>query len=77
MCVSFIRVYLVGVSLIGVYLIGLHLIGMYLIGVSLICLHLITSLPCAQDTGGENPRISTKDVLRLLIVACFPQRRAA
>jgi hypothetical protein len=27
-----------------------------------------TSLPCAQDTGGENPCIDTKDVLRLLVV---------
>jgi hypothetical protein len=27
-----------------------------------------TSLPCAQDTGGENPCIDTKDVLKLLIV---------
>jgi len=27
-----------------------------------------TSLPCAQDTGGENPYIDTKDVLKLLIV---------
>ena len=27
-----------------------------------------TSLPCAQDPGGENPYIDTKDVLKLLIV---------
>jgi hypothetical protein len=27
-----------------------------------------TSLPCAQDTGGENPCIDTKDVLKLLIM---------
>jgi hypothetical protein len=27
-----------------------------------------TSLPCAQDLGGENPYIDTKDVLKLLIV---------
>jgi hypothetical protein len=27
-----------------------------------------TSLPCAQDLGGENPYINTKDVLKLLIV---------
>jgi hypothetical protein len=27
-----------------------------------------TGLPCAQDTGGENPYIDTKDVLKLLIV---------
>jgi len=27
-----------------------------------------TSLPCAQDTGGENPCIDTKDILKLLIV---------
>ena len=27
-----------------------------------------TSLPCAQDTGGENPYIDTQDVLKLLIV---------
>jgi hypothetical protein len=27
------------------------------------------SLPCAQDTGGENPYIDTEDVLGLLIVA--------
>ena len=27
-----------------------------------------TSLPRAQDTGGENPCIDTKDVLKLLIV---------
>jgi hypothetical protein len=27
-----------------------------------------TSLPCAQDAGGENPYIDTKDVLGLLIV---------
>jgi hypothetical protein len=29
---------------------------------------LFTSLPCASDTGGENPCIDTKDVLKLLIV---------
>ena len=29
---------------------------------------LFASLPCAQDTGGENPYIDTKDVLKLLIV---------
>ena len=28
-----------------------------------------TGLPCVQDTGGENPYIDTKDVLKLLIVA--------
>src|SRR5271163_91038 len=27
-----------------------------------------TSLPCAQDTGGENPCIGTKNGLKLLIV---------
>ena len=27
-----------------------------------------TSLPCAQDRGGENPYIDIKDVLKLLIV---------
>jgi hypothetical protein len=27
-----------------------------------------TSLPCAQDTGGENPCNNTKDVLKLLVV---------
>jgi hypothetical protein len=27
-----------------------------------------TSLPCAQDLGGENPYIDTKHVLKLLIV---------
>jgi hypothetical protein len=27
-----------------------------------------TSLPCAQNLGGENPYIDTKDVLKLLIV---------
>jgi hypothetical protein len=27
-----------------------------------------TSLPCAQDPGGENPCTDTKDVLKLLIV---------
>ena len=27
-----------------------------------------TSLPCAQDTGTENLRIDTTDVLKLLIV---------
>jgi hypothetical protein len=27
-----------------------------------------TSLPCAQDTGGENPYVDTQDVLKLLIV---------
>jgi hypothetical protein len=27
-----------------------------------------TSLPYAQDPGGENPYIDTKDVLKLLIV---------
>src|SRR2546423_5362261 len=26
----------------------------------------LTSLPCAQDTGGENPYIDTKDVLKPL-----------
>jgi hypothetical protein len=26
------------------------------------------SLPCAQNPGGENPCIDTKDVLKLLIV---------
>jgi hypothetical protein len=31
-------------------------------------MYLFTSLPRAQDTGGENPRIDTKDVLKLLIV---------
>jgi hypothetical protein len=36
---------------------------------SLTDMHLpFTSLPCAQDTGGENPYIDTKDVLKLLIV---------
>src|SRR5881394_586589 len=29
---------------------------------------IFTSLPCAQDTGGESPCIDTKDVLKLLIV---------
>jgi hypothetical protein len=28
----------------------------------------LTALPCAQNTGGENPCIDTKDVLKLLIV---------
>jgi len=31
-------------------------------------IHRFTSLPYAQDTGGENPCIDTKDVLKLLIV---------
>ena len=36
---------------------------------SLIGTHLLfSSLPCAQDTGGENPCIDIKDVLELLIV---------
>jgi hypothetical protein len=30
---------------------------------------LFTSLPCAQDPGGENPYIDTKDGLKLLIVS--------
>jgi hypothetical protein len=30
----------------------------------LVILLLFTSLPCAQDAGGENPCIGTKDVLR-------------
>jgi hypothetical protein len=28
----------------------------------------LTSLPCAQGLGGEDPYIDTKDVLKLLIV---------
>jgi hypothetical protein len=51
--VSFIRA-----SLIDVFLTG---------AVSWACLS-FTSLPCAQDTGGWNPCIDTKDVLKLLIV---------
>jgi hypothetical protein len=31
-------------------------------------LYSFTSLPCAQDPGGENPYIDTKDGLKLLIV---------
>src|SRR5256885_15681220 len=32
------------------------------------CLCAFTSLPCAQDTGTENLRIDTTDVLKLLVV---------
>jgi hypothetical protein len=77
--VCLMSVHLMSVSPTGAHLIGVHLTGVYFIGVYLTGVHLMgvctsrvytsfTSLPCAQATGGENPCIDTKDVLRLLIV---------
>jgi hypothetical protein len=73
MSMHLINRYLIGVHLTGVHLMGVCLMGVYLKGVFLIACTLLvyisfTSLPYAQDTGGENPCIGTKDVLRLLIV---------
>jgi hypothetical protein len=61
MGVHLIGVYLMGVYLIGVYLMGVHLMGVHLMGVYLGAYTSFTSLPCASDTGGENPSIDTQD----------------
>jgi hypothetical protein len=45
-----------------------HLMSMRLMGIHVMTITSFMSLPCAQDTGGENPYIDTKDVLKLLIV---------
>ena len=45
-----------------------HLMSMRLMGIHVMTITSFTSLPCAQDTGGENPYIDTKDVRKLLIV---------
>jgi hypothetical protein len=48
--------------MIYLYLTGVHLMGGCLMGVHLTGVISFTSLPCAQDPGGENPYIDTKDV---------------
>jgi hypothetical protein len=60
--------YLTGVHLMGVCLMGVYLKGVFLIGVYFTGVYLIYESSFAHDTGGENPCIDTKDVLRLLIV---------
>jgi hypothetical protein len=62
-----IGVHLIDVCPIGVHLTGVHLTGVRLTGVRLTGMHLLqacilfTSLPCASNTGGENPYIDTQD----------------
>jgi hypothetical protein len=56
---------------------GSYVVSVYVVGAALdyclkdweLVMHLsFTSLPCAQDTGGESPCIDTQDGLKLLIV---------
>jgi len=51
-----------------VYLISMYITGVYLTGVHLTGVHLIYESSLRAGTGGENPCIDTKDVLKLLIV---------
>src|SRR2546421_5831492 len=53
--------YLMDACLMGVHLMGMHLMGVHLI--SWACIS-FTSLPSAQDTGGESPCIDTQDGLK-------------
>src|SRR3989440_9688970 len=53
--------YLMDACLMGVHLMGMHLMGVHLI--SWACIS-FTSLPSAQDTGGESPCIGTQDGLK-------------
>src|SRR2546421_5407406 len=53
--------YLMDACLMGVHLMGMHLMGVHLI--SWACTS-FTSLPSAQDTGGESPCIDTQDGLK-------------
>src|SRR2546421_9447583 len=50
------------------HLMSVHLMDVCPKGVYLMACTSFTSLPRAQDTGGENPCIDTKDILKLLIV---------